>query len=405
VFGAGHAECPADGVDVERASRPANSLSPAEDPIVKDVLDQGATTDQADQRASPATASSHGGGSPLYRVGALARMTRLPIATLHNWERRYNITRAVTTASGHRLYKAVDVQRVLLLKQLVDVGHSIGSIAHLDDDGLREVAATHVQTMTAGPRLDLPAATRPWRVVVAGSALLHRLLSAGISQGLQHGLDIVATFTSLAEVSAAAEGMAVDTLLIQVAGLHRESLAAVQSAGRAVDAVNVAVCYGVGSNLRRKEFEAAGINLLQMPQGDAELAIALQDIHDHAVTQTQGCGTDDASAAAGALLLKTGLPAWLAEAPLTPPPPRYDDAVLADFAGLSSTISCECPQHVADLLTRLSAFETYSAECEQLTPQDVELHGWLKQIAGTARALFETALQRIAVHEGLMLPD
>jgi MerR family transcriptional regulator, light-induced transcriptional regulator len=367
---------------------------------VKNVLDQG-DADEADQPMNNTKPSRHGNGSPLYRVGAVARMTRVPLATLHNWERRYNITQTMARASGHRLYTAAAVQRVFLLKQLVDVGHSIGSIAHLDDERLHEVAATHVRTMMA-PTPTLPAARKPWRVAVVGNAMLHRLLSAGISRKLERSLNIVATFSSVARMSESTEGVVVDTLLIQVAGLHRESLAAAQSAGKAVGATNIAVCYGLGTNSRREEFEAAGINLLRMPQDDADLAIALQEVHDHAMTQTHPTEIDDAPAAR---LLKTGLPAWLAEPPLTPPPRRYDDAVLADFASLSSTISCECPQHVADLLTRLSAFEIYSTECEQLTPADAELHGWLKQIAGTARALFEMALQRIAVHEGLMLPD
>jgi hypothetical protein len=46
------------------------------------------------------------------------------------------------------------------------------------------------------------------------------------------------------------------------------------------------------------------------------------------------------------------------------PPRRWDDAALADFAGLSSTIACECPRHVAELLMQLSHFEAYSAECQ-----------------------------------------
>jgi DNA-binding transcriptional MerR regulator len=90
--------------------------------------------------------------------------------------------------------------------------------------------------------------------------------------------------------------------------------------------------------------------------------------------------------------------------PVPVPPRRWDDAALADMAGLSSTIACECPQHVAELLMRLSHFEAYSAQCEQRSPADAELHAWLGQIAAQARASFEEALERIAQHEGLLLP-
>ena len=85
-------------------------------------------------------------------------------------------------------------------------------------------------------------------------------------------------------------------------------------------------------------------------------------------------------------------------------PRRYDDATLTDFAGLSSTIACECPRHVAELLMQLSHFEAYSAECENQSPADAELHAYLQRVAGASRALFESALERVAIQEGLMLP-
>lgn len=86
------------------------------------------------------------------------------------------------------------------------------------------------------------------------------------------------------------------------------------------------------------------------------------------------------------------------------PPRRWDDAALADFAGLSSTIACECPRHVAELLLQLSRFEAYSADCEHRSPADAALHAHLRQVAAGARARFEAALEHVARHEGLLLP-
>ena len=48
------------------------------------------------------------------------------------------------------------------------------------------------------------------------------------------------------------------------------------------------------------------------------------------------------------------------------PERRFDYASLADMAGLSTSIACECPQHLADILSRLGRFEAYSADCRQL---------------------------------------
>ena len=83
---------------------------------------------------------------------------------------------------------------------------------------------------------------------------------------------------------------------------------------------------------------------------------------------------------------------------------RFDDATLTDLAGLSSTIACECPRHVVELLMQLPSFEDYSADCEHRNPADAALHSYLKRVAGASRALFESALKRVAIQEGLILP-
>ena len=69
----------------------------------------------------PATASDD---TPRYRSGAVARMARMPVATLRVWERRYRVTMPSVTASGQRLYSAADVHRLALIRQLTDLGHA-----------------------------------------------------------------------------------------------------------------------------------------------------------------------------------------------------------------------------------------------------------------------------------------
>ena len=53
---------------------------------------------------------------------------------------------------------------------------------------------------------------------------------------------------------------------------------------------------------------------------------------------------------------------------------------------------------------QLSNFEAYRAECKNLSPADAALHAYLQRVAGASRALFESALERVALQEGLMLP-
>ena len=186
-----------------------------------------------------------------YRSGAVARMLRMPVATLRIWERRYQVTDIHCTPAGHRLYAAEDVKRLALLKQLTGIGHAISHIAKLSLTQLQDVAQSHARLLERTP--ETPA-------------------------------------------------------------------------------------------------DRAVASLLAVPV----------------------------------------------------PPRRYDDAALAVFARLSGNIACECPAQVVALLGQLTQFEDYSAQCQQLNPADAALHADLQRVAGTARALFEQALEQVAIHEGLL---
>jgi hypothetical protein len=58
---------------------------------------------------------------------------------------------------------------------------------------------------------------------------------------------------------------------------------------------------------------------------------------------------------------------------------------------------------VSELLLQLTAFEAYSAQCASQSTFEAELHRYLQRSAASARAILEVALERIALHEGLVL--
>ncbi len=83
---------------------------------------------------------------------------------------------------------------------------------------------------------------------------------------------------------------------------------------------------------------------------------------------------------------------------------RYDEGFLATVAELPSTVRCECPNHLAELLNKLNAFEQYSLECESADAADASIHSLLYAAASNCRALLEHALQRVLAHEGIADP-
>jgi MerR family transcriptional regulator, light-induced transcriptional regulator len=74
--------------------------------------------------------------SSAYPIRAVTKLTGIPEDTLRAWERRY---RAVTPRrSGRgRLYSDKEIQRLVLLRDVVAQGHSIGQIATTSDNRLR----------------------------------------------------------------------------------------------------------------------------------------------------------------------------------------------------------------------------------------------------------------------------
>lgn len=68
---------------------------------------------------------------------AVVRLTGIAPDTLRAWERRYGAVEPDRTDGGARRYSDTAVQRLVLLRTLVQDGHSIGEIARLDDEALR----------------------------------------------------------------------------------------------------------------------------------------------------------------------------------------------------------------------------------------------------------------------------
>lgn len=330
----------------------------------------------------------------LHRSGAVARMLRMPVATLRVWERRYGLTRPELTPSGQRRYSADDVRRLALIKQLTDMGHAIGSLAPLDMPQLQRVAATHAQALASSQRgesSDLAHAppVRVWRLAVIGVALGSRLQRPALLRRLGRPVVLLGPFDDIAQAAAALQGSQLDALLIHEPQLHAGWLAAIEAAAPDFAGVPKAVLYSFAADPVCEALATAGTALLREPQPDVVLAQWLDSLRSRAGTVPQSAAD---------------LPAPEAEAEPAPPR-RWDDAALADFANLSTTIACECPRHVAELLMQLSHFEAYSAECEHRSAADAELHAYLRQVATVSRTRFEAALEHVAMHEGLLLPS
>lgn len=75
-----------------------------------------------------------------YQIKAVSRITGLTPDTIRAWERRYGAISPQRDEASVRLYSEEDVERLRYLKRAVDAGHSIGRIANLPIQELKNLS-------------------------------------------------------------------------------------------------------------------------------------------------------------------------------------------------------------------------------------------------------------------------
>ena len=90
-------------------------------------------------------------------ISAVERDTGLSKDTLRVWERRYGFPLPLRDALGERAYSRADVERLRIIRRLMDAGHRPGKIIGLSDEQLQALA---VQSAGAAHGAASPADTR-----------------------------------------------------------------------------------------------------------------------------------------------------------------------------------------------------------------------------------------------------
>ena len=295
------------------------------------------------------------------RSGAAARLAGLPVTTLRVWERRYAVVSAPKTATGQRLYSTHDVQRLRLLKQLTGNGHAIGTIAALALEALETLAGGLVPA--APPAEGLKARG----VVVVGRGLAQKLTAVS-------GCELLAVHEQLDQAEAAPAVGPVDVLLVHLTSLQPAAAQKVLALGARLRAGTVVVLYAFGAEAVVATLDTAGATVRREPVAPRELAQLV-------AARSRPAPPDP--------------PRWQAA------PRHYSDEALARLTQQVSSVACECPRHLAELVLQLAGFERYSADCLTGSPADSALHLHLSGLAAAARAQFELALVRVEAEEAL----
>jgi hypothetical protein len=172
-----------------------------------------------------------------------------------------------------------------------------------------------------------------------------------------------------------------ELLLIRTRSLHIDTYTDIARLAQETRAMRVLVLYNFGQLQVIELMKKAGIRVRREPVPDADLAELLQaELLVDARRGFEGVQT-------GVLIPKR----------------KYSDAALQKISQISTDVLCECPRHVADIIGLLCHFEQYSQECLGKNAEDAHLHAQLNAVAGSARALFEQAMEALAQHENIDL--
>lgn len=321
-----------------------------------------------------------------FGIGAVSRLTGIPMETLRAWERRYQAVMPRRSAQNRRFYSRDDVARLLLIKQLVEQGEPVGSVVHLTVAELRNQLRAHSelrhQNECAVPA-NLGAPDRVATLLVYGDALSYQVKQWAPSLPELTLLGVHADFPGF---SRAAVEKRPDLLLMEFPGLRAGVIGQVRELLQKCANRRGIVVYAYAASNVLERLRKFGVLTLRAPIGMMELREACR------------AGAGDSS---GAEALKTfqqpGFPGIS--------PRRYSGNELVAIAQAKTRLQCECPRHLAELVARLVAFEDYSADCETVTEQDAVIHARLHEATARARAVLEDTLEFLLASEAVERPS
>lgn len=315
----------------------------------------------------------------LYGIGAVARLTGLTDHTIRVWERRYKAVVAQRADNGRREYTTSDVDKLRLLKRLTDQGIAISQVANCDVDELRA---------RAGEVLEIDATRTPEviRVAVLGDLLPSRIEAAG-SELLP--IDIRVADSNRDRFAADLRQHEIDVLIVETPVLDTNVLIKVSDLMSDRGISKGILLYGFGRSADVQSARDQGLISLRGPADLDQIRDAVIRSFRQQRTVAPGAASPEPNSVSE----------WDTDGPVAPR--RFNAQQLSNLARITSQIDCECPQHLAQLVTDLSAFEIYSANCVSRGDEDEALHRYLHRTTAAARSMIEIALERVAKAENL----
>ncbi len=323
-----------------------------------------------------------------YKIGAVSRITGIGTETLRAWERRYSAVTPMRTESGNRSYSRNDVAKLLLLKSLVDKGISIGSVASMSLEELKNSVESDPILSKIQVRVPSNDNLKLVKKNICRVALLGDGFPIRVLDGLEEvdAIEIVGTFNNISDIQATQQSLAQpDIVIVERPTINKNTKSEIQEIRTVTGAWHVILIYGFSNQELIKSNQSNQTTVVRSSVDVQELA-RLCIYHSGGSEQ---------------------LPMLQNESTLhfeqTIPARCFSNQQLSELSKLSKTIKCECPKHITELLRDLVAFEIYSTECENENSEDAALHSYLHATTAQARSMLEEALSHLMRVEGISI--
>lgn len=304
-----------------------------------------------------------------YRIGAVCRLTGLSQHVLRVWEKRYGVVQPQRAANQRRLYSESDIHKLGMLKNLVDQGQAIGSIADLSIEQL-ENRIQQSSSIGKGHSTGF----KP-RLALCGEILRFQSDRCAASETFE----LVGSFDNISELTAHTFDPQLEVAVIEWPNLLPESGPEALRLANRLKLRHLVLVYDYAPDTALSRLKSDRITALHSPLDIIALEAVISSKFGVAPNHT--ASRED----------------HLGHAPAR----QFTDRELIHLASQSPAIACECPKHLAQLVSSLARFEAYSAECESRDIEDAALHGYLYNVTAQARKTMEIALARVVELEGL----
>tara|TARA_S200000501_G_scaffold376572_1_gene431918 strand:- start:96 stop:1061 length:966 start_codon:yes stop_codon:yes gene_type:complete len=305
-----------------------------------------------------------------YPIGVVSKRTEIHQETLRVWERRYSVIVPIRTKTGRRLYSESDITKLLILKKLVDLGHPISTLAELNTETLKDRLIKDTSNkivINEGEKFKC-------KVVLVGDTFLkkvnHDLAEFNEIEILHYSQNFLVDSEQI-------NGSISDILIIECLTVNIDSLVLVKEQLKFSKSKKVLVLFNFATKANIDLLENSGIVCMKSSVSTSDIVRTCLNLYLK----------DDNLTLAKEITRQVSRSFSIEE--------------LTKLAAISSTVACECPNHLAELIINLNAFEKYSLDCENKNEKDANLHSFLALSVRKARSILEQSLLKLIEAEGI----